>query len=108
MSDRTPEPDDLKRLSARLDEVRRREDARKPVEAPTPLGIAFRFATEMVTALLVGGGLGWGLDYLFHTRPVFIVIMFLLGAAAGIRNVMSAAKELNEQAASAAKGDEER
>ena len=50
------------------------------------MGIAFRFAAEMVSALVVGGGVGWGLDWLFgrfgfHTRPVFMLVMFILGAA---------------------------
>lgn len=98
----SPEPDDLGALGKRLDEARRREAGKQVPVAPTPMGIAFRFATEMVTALLVGGGLGYGLDWLFGTKPIFIVVMFMLGAAAGIRNVMRAAKELNEQAASGA------
>lgn len=67
------------------------------------MGIAFRFTTELVAALVVGGGIGWGFDRLLGTRPVFLVLFFVLGAAAGIRNVMRAAKELNEEAAAAAK-----
>ena len=64
------------------------------------MAIAFRFTTEMVAALVVGGALGWGLDWLagrigFHTRPLFLVVMFVLGAGAGIRNVFRAAKEIN-------------
>jgi ATP synthase protein I len=54
----------------------------------------------LVAALVVGGGLGWGIDWLlgrigFHTRPVFLIVFFVLGAAAGIRNVMRAANEIN-------------
>ena len=72
------------------------------------MGIAFRFAAEMVSALVVGGGIGWGLDWLFgrfgiHTRPVFLLVMFILGAAAGIRNVMNAAKEINAEIAASNK-----
>jgi len=93
-----PEPDDLKRLGDRLDEARRREAADVKPSAPSPLGIAFRFATEMVSALVVGGALGWGIDWLFGTRPVFLIVFFVLGAAAGIRNAVSAAKEINARA----------
>lgn len=103
MSNRPPEPDDLRSLEARLEEMRRREAVKNRKPAPTSMGIAFRFTTELVAALVVGGGLGWGLDWLFKTRPVFLVIFFMLGAAAGIRNVMRAAKELNEEAAAGAK-----
>lgn len=101
MSEQTPEPDDLRKLKARLEEARRRQTVRTRRPPPTAMGIAFRFTTELVSALVVGGGIGWGLDWLFGTRPIFLVVFFMLGAAAGIRNVMHAAKEINEQAAAA-------
>lgn len=98
------EPDDLRELGEKLDEARRREAAKEPKQADVaPLAVAFRFTTEMVAALIVGGALGWGLDWLFGTRPFLMVVMFFLGAAAGIRNVMRAATEMNERAAKAAK-----
>jgi ATP synthase protein I len=109
MSDNAPDPENLRALGERLDEAqRRRAAAQKRAEPPTSMGIAFRFAAEMVSALLVGGGIGWGLDWLFgrmgfHTRPVFILVMFILGAAAGIRNVMNAAKEINAEIAASSK-----
>jgi ATP synthase protein I len=63
------------------------------------MGIAFRFGTELGAALFVGAGLGWLLDHFLHTSPIFLIVMFCLGAAAGIRNVMRAAAELNARAA---------
>src|SRR5258706_8580567 len=107
MSDNAPDPENLRALGKRLDEVQRRHDAeRKPSEPPTSMGIAFRFTAELVSALVVGGGIGWGLDRLFgyfgvHTRPVFLLVMFVLGAAAGIRDVMRAAKEINAEVTAA-------
>ena len=106
-----PNPDDLQQLGRRLDESQRRRAAGNKAPPPSQMGIAGRFATELVAAVVVGGGLGWGLDWLcghfgFHTRPVFLVIFFVLGAAAGINNVVRAAKEIN--AAMAAKTDKEK
>jgi ATP synthase protein I len=106
-----PEPDPLRDLGQRLDEAQRKQVAGAKRPPPTQLGIAGRFATELVAALLVGGGLGWGIDWLFgrfgyHTRPVFLIVMFMLGAAAGIRNVMRAAQELNAEMS--AKANEEK
>ena len=94
-----PDPDDLRALGERLDEARRQREPRKQAAPPTSLGIAFRFATEMVVAVAFGGGLGWLLDRLLGTRPIFLVVMFVLGAAAGIRNVMRAAQEINARQA---------
>jgi ATP synthase protein I len=100
-----PEPDDLRRLGERIDEAEQRRTQQSKAPPPTSLGVAFRFGWEMFAALLVGGGLGWGIDWAFdhwspfHTRPWGMVVMFVLGAVAGIRNVMAAAKELNAEMA---------
>ncbi|HEY2032532.1 MAG TPA: AtpZ/AtpI family protein [Rhizomicrobium sp.] len=110
-------PDDLKRLGARLDDAQQRLAPRKNQPPPTQMGIAFRFSTELVAALVVGGAIGWGLDWLFgyfgiHTKPWLLIVFVVLGAAAGIRNVMRAATEINAQVAAqgpapAARDDEE-
>jgi ATP synthase protein I len=90
-----PDPDELRSLGKRLDEARRQTEPRRHEAPSTSLGIAFRFATELVVAVAVGGGLGWLLDHFLGTKPIFLVVMVLLGAAAGIRNVMRAAAEIN-------------
>lgn len=92
-----PEPDDLRALGKKIDEAR--GGGQKHEAGPGAASIAFRFATELGAALFVGGGLGWLLDHWLHTAPIFIVVMFVLGAAAGIRNVMRAAAEVNAEAA---------
>ena len=99
------DPGNLRGLGERLDEAQRRiAPPASRGEPPTQMGIAFRFATELVAALLVGGAIGWGLDWLFgrygvHTKPVFLIVMVMLGAAAGIRGVMRAANEINAEIA---------
>ena len=106
------DPDRLRDLGTRLDQLQARQAPKRP--PPSQAGIAGRFATELVAALIVGGGLGWGIDWLFghfgiHTRPVFLIVFVLLGAAAGILGVMRAAKEINAEIAakSGSKADEE-
>ena len=99
------EPDRLRELGQKLDDVQRRNAGGSRGPPPSQLGIAGRFATELVASLIAGGGLGWGLDWLsghfgFHTRPVFLIVFFVLGAGAGIRNVMRAANEINAKMAS--------
>jgi ATP synthase protein I len=105
-----PNPDDLQELGRRLDETRKRRAAETRRPPPGQAGIAGRFTAELVAALVVGGGVGWGIDWLcghfgFHTRPVFLVMFFVLGAVAGIRNVTRAAAEIN---AAMARNDEEK
>jgi ATP synthase protein I len=58
------------------------------------LGQAVRVGTEMLAALIVGGGLGWAADtYLFSSGPWGMVVGLIVGAAAGIRNAYRAAQK---------------
>ena len=95
-----PEPKELRELGNRLDALQKQHADKHKAPPPTSMGIAFRFSTEMVAALVVGGGMGYGIDWLAGTKPIFLILFFVLGAAAGIRNVLHAAKELNAEMAS--------
>jgi ATP synthase protein I len=46
-----------------------------------------RVGAELVAALLVGFAIGWGLDHVFGTRPIFMGLFLLVGGAAGMLNV---------------------
>ena len=65
MPQNDPDHNELRALGSRLDKVRQRDGARKIQPPPTSLGMAFRFATELFAALIVGAAMGWGLDRLF-------------------------------------------
>jgi ATP synthase protein I len=57
------------------------------------LGQALRMGTELLAALIVGGGLGWLADtYLFASAPWGVVTGLVLGAVAGVLNAYRAAQ----------------
>ena len=99
-----PDPDRLSDLGKRLDEISTRQAAGAKRAPPSQSNIAVRFATELFAGVVGGGGIGWGLDWLcghfgFHTKPVLMLVFFILGIATGIRNVMRAAREINAEIA---------
>ena len=49
---------------------------------------------ELVVGMLLGLAIGFGLDALFGTRPVFLVVFALLGFAAGVRTMLRTAEEV--------------
>ena len=61
------------------------------------LGNAFKLGSELVAAVVVGTIIGFILDNWFDTKPILIIIFFLFGAAAGIKNVFRAAKRMQDQ-----------
>jgi ATP synthase protein I len=64
------------------------------------LGQALRLGVELVAGVAVGGFIGWGLDRLFGTAPLFMVLFLGLGATAGILNVVRIAKRMQAEAPS--------
>jgi ATP synthase protein I len=60
------------------------------------MGLAFRFSIELVSAVAVGGGIGYVIDYWLGSKPWAMVVMLFLGGAAGVLNVYRAAKGLDD------------
>lgn len=65
----------------------------------TGIGRGFRLASEFVAAIVVGAALGWGVDRIFGISPWGLIVLLLLGFAAGVLNVIRATAELNAMAA---------
>ena len=99
---RTPDDDAMR---ARLDQLSGALEARR---AASPKGEArgtggssgdtggamakgLRAASELVAGILVGGFIGWQLDWWLGTKPWLSIVFFLLGVAAGFWNVMRVA-----------------
>jgi len=58
------------------------------------LGQAVRIGTELLAALIVGGGVGWAIDnYLLESGPWGMVGGLILGAIAGVRNAYRSAQQ---------------
>ena len=97
MSDE-PDPDRLRALSAKLDKIRA-----KPVEvkAQTVKGfsqgeVAWRMIIELCTGMFLGMAIGYGLDVLLGTLPIFLIIFSGIGFAAGVKTMLGTARAMNE------------
>lgn len=91
-----PDPDRLRALEARLARARG-APAPGPGQAGRALSqgeVAWRMVIELVTGMLLGFGIGYGLDALFGTRPWLMVVFALLGFAAGVRTMIGTARQL--------------
>jgi len=77
-----------RRIAAMQD--RQNQEVQKVDKAGLPAGVGAimgRVATELVAGVIVGAFIGWGLDQWLDTSPLFLVLMFFLGAMAGMLNV---------------------
>jgi ATP synthase protein I len=96
-----PDDKDDAALSARLDRLKT-EIQREKAEAEAPrmktavefdsattsgMAAGMRVVSELVAGVLVGGLIGYGLDYWLGTKPWLLLLCLLLGSAAGFNNV---------------------
>jgi ATP synthase protein I len=61
----------------------------------TGLGRAARLGTEFIAAILVGAVAGYLLDRWLNTSPWLMLVLLLVGFAAGVLNVVRAAGDMN-------------
>jgi ATP synthase protein I len=103
-----PDPDRLRALEARLDQVKGKPEVKQTTTAKgfSQGEVAWRMVIELATGIMLGTAIGYGLDVLIGTLPVLLILFSLLGFAAGIRTMLGTAKELHKtKAAPAAKGE---
>ena len=87
-------------LEARIARAQARSPAQAEVEQRrqsdmSGLSRGFRLASEFAAAIIVGAGLGYLIDMVLPTRPWAMVVLLLLGFAAGVLNVVRATREMN-------------
>ncbi len=101
----------LKRLEDRIAAAKARQEPTRVGHGEMTQGsIAWRMVIELVVGMVLGLAIGWGLDALFGTRPVFLVLFTLLGFGAGVRTMLRTAADLQSgrgEAALMRRGDDE-
>lgn len=91
------EPDDsarLRRLEARIAALKPAPDAPQTQEHYSQAQIGWRMVTELVAGIGIGFAIGLGLDTLFGTTPIFMVVFLMFGLAAGVKVMLRTATEL--------------
>jgi ATP synthase protein I len=103
-------------LKARSSGLGQKLEAAKGRHAPpkdgaaqgTAMAKAMRLSTELIGGIVVGGAIGYFLDKWLGTEPWLFILMFMLGSAAGIMNVVrTASKEKTPPARSVPDDDED-
>ena len=91
-------------LAARIARAQgEREVAEDPAAASVTKNMSgwnrgMRLGSEFVAAILVGAGIGYLLDSWLKTGPWLMLVMLLVGFAAGVLNVIRSAEEMNRAA----------
>jgi ATP synthase protein I len=66
-----------------------------PVSQASALSRGLRLSTEFIVGILVGAAIGWFIDWSLGTSPWGLIAFLLLGFAAGVLNMVRAAREFS-------------
>jgi ATP synthase protein I len=84
----------LKRLEERIEAARGPKPGDARTRSKTEISaLGWRLVTELLAGMLLGLAIGYGLDSLLGTLPVFLVVFALLGFAAGVRTMLRSVDE---------------
>jgi len=85
----------LEALQKKIDRIKPEEDDEQQSEAQkSAIAKAARMGTELLAGSGIGCVLGYYLDKALGTLPVFFILFFFLGFAAGLRNIIRNADKL--------------
>lgn len=100
-------------LASRIASAKREQDLKDASASRSASGDmntmarGMRIATEFIAAILVGTVIGYLIDLGLGTSPWGLLTLFMVGFAAGIRNVIRVVAELNAAALLPSKTDAE-
>lgn len=98
----------LKSLEEKIRAAKKAVEPEEPVQNKfSAAEVGWRMIIELTAGVFIGFGFGYGLDFLFGTKPVFILLLTLLGFAAGVKTMMKSARELQKKEVSAQDSTEE-
>ena len=57
--------------------------------------IGLKISLDLISSIIVGALIGYGLDNIFLTKPVFFIIFLVLGIITGFYSLFKTVKKLN-------------
>ena len=87
-------PDALEAFGEKVRAAQKAHDPQIDEEA-TGWAVGVRYASEFSAAVIVGAGLGFGIDHFANTTPWVMLVGLILGFMAGTRNIVRLAKEMS-------------
>jgi ATP synthase protein I len=86
--------------------ARPQPDKETAASRTSDMGVALRLSSELVAGVLVGAGIGWGLDRMFGTSPLCLIVFLGLGSAAGVMNVIRVTRDFDKSRKAGEKQDQ--
>ncbi|MFW0777106.1 MAG: AtpZ/AtpI family protein [Rickettsiales bacterium] len=86
----------LEDLQRKIDEIAPKSDDEQSSGSGANIGKAMKLGTELLAGVGVGGILGYYIDLWLDTLPLFFILFFFLGFAAGVKNILRTVDKTDE------------
>ena len=59
-------------------------------------GIGMKMSLDLISSIIAGGLIGWGIDIFFSTKPIFFIVFLLLGIVAGFFGLYKTVRNIDK------------
>ena len=91
------ENDKIAKLKEKIENINQNQRKKSKPNIESSASFGFKISTELVAALVIGVGMGLLVDNYLGTKPIGLIIFFILGAFAGFLNVYRVMRRIEKQ-----------
>ena len=91
--------DQLDQVSEKIKEIKSRKlkyDSAQKQKRGRQISIAMRISIELIVSSIIGAVLGWYIDKWLDTKPIFLLILLILGIVSGVKTAIRSSRQLYE------------
>ena len=89
--------DKIVKLKEKIENIKQNQHKKSKPNIESSASFGFKISTELVAALVIGVGIGLLVDNYLGTKPIGLIIFFILGAFAGFLNVYRVMRRIEKQ-----------
>ena len=87
----------INELKNKIEHIENKKISKSKLKKKSNASFGFKISTELVSALVVGVGIGLIVDKYLGTKPFGLITFFILGAFAGILNIYRVMRRIEKQ-----------
>ena len=91
------ENEKIAKLKEKIENINQNQRKKSKPNIESSASFGFKISTELVAALVIGVGMGLLVDNYLGTKPIGLIIFFILGAFAGFLNVYRVMRRIEKQ-----------